>query len=75
MASKSTITVDYENWCEFEFEEQFTFSANGKSVYLKRIFDNGQELYWMYDAEGYPLDEGHPSSARAYAAANRSNRK
>jgi len=74
MTSTGTVVIDHENWHKFKYEEEFTFSASGKDVYFKRTFENGQELYWVYDAEGYPLDDGHPSSARAYAAVNRTKR-
>ena len=73
MTSTSTVVIDHENWHQFDYEEEFTFSANGKSVYIKRTFDNNQTLYWVADSEGYPLDEGEPSSARAYAAVNRAS--
>ena len=63
--------INHENWPQYEFEEEFTFSSNGKTAYMKRTFYNGQVLYWTYDAEFYPLDEGSPSNARAYSAANR----
>ena len=74
MTTSSATSVDHENWHQFDYEEEFTFSANGKSVYIKRTFDNNQTLYWVADSEGYPLDEGTPSSARAYAAVNRASR-
>lgn len=63
--------IDHENWHQFKYEEDFIFSANGKNVYIKRKFENNKILYWVVDSGGYPLDEGMPSSARAYAAANR----
>jgi hypothetical protein len=74
MTSTSTVVIDHENWHGFEYEEEFTFSASGKNAYFKRTFENGQDLYWVYDTDGYPLDEGRPSSARAYAAVNRTKR-
>ena len=66
--------INHKNWLQFEYSEEFTFSSNGKVVYIKRSFSNGQLLYWIYDANTYPIDSddgGTPSNARAYAAANR----
>jgi len=74
MTSSSTTVIDHENWDQFEYEEEFTFSTNGKDVYIKRTFENNQSLYWVAESDFYPLDEGHPSSARAYAAVNRKKR-
>ena len=74
MTRSNTEVINYQNWHEFEFSEEFTFSADGKDVYFKRTFKNGQILYWVYDSSGFTLDEGMPSSARAYAAVNRSKR-
>jgi hypothetical protein len=74
MTSTSTVVIDHENWHQFGYAEEFTFSANGKNVYIKRTFENNQTLYWVADTDGYPLDQGTPSSARAYAAVNRSSR-
>ena len=74
MVTLGSTVIDHDNWDDFEYEEEFTFSAGGKNLYIKRTFENGQALYWVYDAEGYPLDEGQPSSARAYAAVNRTKR-
>ena len=63
--------INHENWHQHKFEEEFTFSSNGKTIYMKRTFHNGQILYWAYDEKFYPLDEGSPSNARAYSAVNR----
>lgn len=71
MVTSNTFAIDHENWHQFEYEEEFTFSANGKNIYIKRKFENSQTLYWIVDSVGYPLDEGMPSTARAYAAVNR----
>ena len=74
MTSTGTVVIDHENWHEFKYEEEFTFTVNGKNVYIKRTFENNQTLYWIADTDGYPLDQGAPSSARAYAAVNRTKR-
>jgi hypothetical protein len=71
MTSPKISEVNHENWYNFDYSEDFTFSANGKNVYIKRTFDNNQILYWVADSNVYPLDQGQPSSARAYAAVNR----
>jgi|APCry1669188879_1035177.scaffolds.fasta_scaffold402116_1 hypothetical protein len=66
--------INHNNWLQFEYSEEFTFSSNGKVVYIKRSFSNGQILYWTYDANIYPIDSddgGTPSNARAYSAVNR----
>jgi hypothetical protein len=60
--------VNYDNWQEKEFSEEYKYSANGKYFYIKRTFFNGQELFWRADVESYPLDEGEVVSRRAYLA-------
>jgi len=66
--------INHQNWCQFSYEEEFTFLVNGKYVYIKRSFENNQRLYWVANAEGYPLDQGTPSSSRVYAAVRRTKR-
>ena len=71
MQKKQPIAIDeitHDNYLDYEFEEEFKFSANVKFAYFKREFINGQVLYWKYEADGYPLDESEPVSRHAYYA-------
>ena len=69
--SKPDSMINHKTWHQYKYSEEHTFSSSGKITYVKRSFHNGQILYWEYDSETYPLDEGRPSNARAYSAANR----
>ena len=66
--SNNDAVIDHENWPNYPYTEVFKFSANGRSVYICREFENGQLLYWKHDTESYPLDDGEPISRRSYAA-------
>lgn len=74
MLNSNSVPIDHKSWCNFVYTEEFKFSANGKNLYCKRTFQNGQELNWVYDSACFPLDEGMPSSARAYAAVKAAKR-
>jgi hypothetical protein len=57
----------HQDFESLRYVEYFKFSADGKMIYIRRVFENNQELYWKVEADGYPLDEGIPTSKQAYS--------
>ena len=61
--------IHHNNYELFVYEQEFKWSSNGKRIYVKRTFSDGQTLYWSGDAHLYPeADEGYAISSRAYAS-------
>ena len=58
---------NHENWHEFPYQEFYKWSADGKTVYLRREFEDGQSLYFWFDIDD-PGENGAPTTRRAYLA-------
>ena len=61
----STITV--EKMWDHPFEEYFKLTKCGELAYLKRLFNNGETLYFRIYVND-PGENETPISARAYIA-------
>lgn len=59
--------VDYQNMYDFPNNEFCKWSADGRLVYLKRIFENGQILYTRFDIND-PGQNETPITRQAYTS-------
>lgn len=65
--SEITQVIDLENMYDFPSEEFCKWSIDGKWVYLKRIFENGQILFTRFDIDD-PGQNEYLITRQAYSA-------
>ena len=63
---RKQLAVNHDNWLEFAYQEVYKWSADGKTVYLRREFEDGQSLYFGFDDD--PGKNRAPPTRRAYLA-------
>jgi hypothetical protein len=58
-------TINFENMWNHPFEEYFKLTKCGDFIYIKRLFNNGEALYFRVDVND-PGENETPISSRAY---------
>lgn len=65
--SKTNQTINHNNMYDHASKEFYKWSADGKWIYLKHVFENGQILFSRFDIND-PSEKAIPITRRAYTA-------